>query len=101
MRDADCFSVYIVTNQNGTTLYIGVTSDLEGRIWEHKNKIDPKSFTARYHCDRLVWFENFPTAAEAIACEKQLKGWLRIRKVEMINAVNPKWRDLSEDWTLD
>ena len=101
MRDADCFSVYILTNKNGTTLYIGMTSDLEGRVWEHKNKVDPKSFTARYRCDRLVWFENFPTAAEVIACEKKLKGWLRIRKVEMIHAANPRWQDLSEDWTED
>ena len=98
MRDAGCFSVYIVTNKNGTTLYTGMTADLEGRIWEHQQRSLPESFTARYGCDRLVWYESFPTAMEAILCEKRIKGWLRKKKVAMINELNPTWRNLSEDW---
>lgn len=98
MRDADCYSAYILANKTGTTLYTGMTADLEGRVWEHKNKSDPESFTARYNVEWLVWFENFPTAMEAILCEKRIKGWRRARKVEMITEMNPQWRDLSEGW---
>jgi putative endonuclease len=90
--------VYIVTNKNRTVLYTGFTSDLEGRVWEHKQRVMPESFATRYCCDRLVWFENFPTAKEAIACEKMIKGWVRRKKIAMITVMNPTWRDLGEDW---
>ena len=87
-----------MSNNRLTTLYIGMTGDLEGRVWEHRNKTDPKSFTARYSLGLLMRCESFPTAAEAIACEKQLKGWTRARKNALIAERNPRWMDLSEGW---
>lgn len=72
--------VYIITNTHNTTLYIGVTSDLEGRIWEHINKIHLKSFSAKYNLDKLVYFEFFSTIEEAIEEEKRIKGGSRKRK---------------------
>jgi len=69
--------VYILTNKSCTVLYIGVTSELFFRIKEHKEKYYPSSFTAKYNCDRLVYFEQFSTIEEAIAKEKQLKNWKR------------------------
>jgi putative endonuclease len=79
-------------------LYIGVTSNLEGRVWQHKNHTSPDSFTARYGIDQLVYFERFASMATAIAREKELKGWLRIKKVTLIIASNPDWKDLSSEW---
>jgi putative endonuclease len=98
MRDPGCYSVYLVTNRGRTTLYAGVTGDLEGRVWEHRNKVDPGSFTAQYGLGILVWHESFPTAREAIAFEKKLKGWTRAKKNALIAEMNPGWRDLAEDW---
>ena len=71
------FWVYLATNKTGTTLYCGVTNDLERRMWEHKHQSNPRSFTARYGINRLVWCERFPTVIEAIACEKRIKGLTR------------------------
>ncbi len=68
------------------------------RVKQHKDKSDPKSFTARYGIDRLVYFERFQYVGEAIAREKPIKGWLRIKKIALIVQHNPTWRDLSEDW---
>ncbi len=79
-------------------LYIGVTTDLEGRVQKHKEGFYPNSFTSKYKIDQLVYFERFGLVTRAIAREKELKGWLRIRKVELVVANNPDWRDLSEDW---
>jgi len=79
-------------------LYIGITTNLQARIFEHKQKSDPHSHTARYNINHLVYFEHFATITAAIGREKQLKGWLRIRKLELIIATNPAWRDLSLDW---
>ena len=90
------YYVYIMTNRSGT-LYIGVTNDLERRVLEHKSG-DGSGFTKRYKLDRPVSFEETSDVLEAIAREKQLKGWLRRRKVALIAAQNPLWRDLSEDW---
>jgi putative endonuclease len=89
--------VYILAS-SFKRLYIGVTSDLEGRIWEHKNCVHPESFTARYRIDRLVYFERFGDMNAAIAREKELKGWLRAKKIALIVVANPTWRDLSEEW---
>ncbi|NQT49751.1 GIY-YIG nuclease family protein [Candidatus Kuenenbacteria bacterium] len=91
-------TAYIVTNKSHTTLYVGVTSNLIGRIWQHKNKTYPKSFTARYNCNKLVYYESSPTMHEAIAFEKQLKNWKREWKIDLINKHNPDWEDLSVDW---
>jgi putative endonuclease len=74
-----------------------VTSNLEGRLYEHIRDRDPKSFAARYNLDRLVYYEDYPTALEAIAREKQLKGWSREKKKRLIRSMNPQWRNLLED----
>jgi putative endonuclease len=79
-------------------LYIGVTSELEQRVWQHKNGAFPGSFTDRYNIKNLVYFERFGDMPTAIAREKQLKRWSRIKKIRLIVAKNPYWRDLSEDW---
>ena len=88
--------VYIMTNRSGT-LYTGVTNDLHRRVWEHKHKVI-EGFTKKYNITRLVYFEVFGNAREAIAREKQIKGWVRRKKIALIEADNPKWRDLSEGW---
>lgn len=90
-------SVYILTNKNRTTLYVGVTSNLAARIQEHREKKYPNSFTARYNLDRLVFYENFTRIEEAIAREKQLKGGSRKKKEDLIDAFNVMWRDLSDE----
>jgi putative endonuclease len=87
--------VYIMTNENNTVLYTGVTSDLKDRILQHKRKKHPNSFTARYNLDKLVYFEKFNSIGEAIYREKQIKGGNRKKKVELINTMNPGWKDLS------
>lgn len=84
--------VYIVTNQKNGTLYIGVTTDLVKRIWEHKNKF-VESFTKKYNCTRLVYYEQHIDVLEAIKREKRLKKYLRSWKIELIESVNPLWRD--------
>jgi putative endonuclease len=89
--------VYILAS-NGKRLYTGVTSELMIRVIHHKEKKHPDSFTARYNIDRLVYCEAFGTIGEAIAREKAIKDMHRIDKVKLIVAMNPTWRDLSEDW---
>jgi putative endonuclease len=88
--------VYIMTNRS-YTLYTGVTNDLERRVHEHKMKL-VGGFTARYNITKLVYFETTGDIESAIAREKQIKGWLRRKKVDLIESVNPEWRDLSLDW---
>ncbi len=90
-------TVYIVTNKNKTVLYIGVTSNLKVRIWQHKNKFYKNSFTARYNCDMLVFYQTFPTILEAIHEEKRLKAGNRKRKIDLINQLNPDWKDLYDE----
>lgn len=77
-------------------MYIGVTSELYERIVKHKEKLYTKSFTAKYNCDKLVWYEVFSSIEEAIAREKQIKGWTRVKKIALIEAMNPQWNDLHE-----
>jgi len=91
------YHTYIVTNKNHTVLYTGVTSALRKRILKHQNKFYPGSFTARYNAHKLVWYEMYFDIGEAIAREKQLKGGSRQKKIDLINAFNPDWRDLFED----
>lgn len=79
------------------TLYTGVTSKLEVRTWQHKNHVY-EGFTSRYRLDRLVYYEKFSRIGDAIAREKQIKGWTRMKKMALIVSMNPTWRDLSEDW---
>tara|TARA_R110000765_G_C18493384_1_gene554329 strand:- start:210 stop:494 length:285 start_codon:yes stop_codon:yes gene_type:complete len=86
--------IYILTNKNNTTLYIGVTANLEQRIKQHKSKIDKKSFTARYNLSKLVYYEAFQMIGDAIAREKQLKGGHRAQKIALIESINPAWEEL-------
>lgn len=89
-------SVYIMTNKHNTVLYTGVTSNLYSRVYEHKNKLYPKSFTAKYNMDKLVYFEHLPTIEEAITREKQIKKFGRRKKSILINKINPNWDDLHD-----
>jgi putative endonuclease len=86
--------VYILTNKDRTVLYTGVTSDIAVRIWEHKNKIYPNSFTSKYKCDKLVYYYFYSSIQEAISEEKRIKGSSRAHKEGLINALNAGWRDL-------
>jgi putative endonuclease len=90
------YYVYIMASSSGT-LYTGVTDDLERRVFEHKNKLVP-GFSSRYNINRLVHYEETSDIKEALDREKQIKGWLRIKKLELITSCNPKWQDLSEGW---
>lgn len=89
-------AVYIMTNKNNSVLYVGVTSDLRGRAFEHKNKIHPNSFTAKYNCNKLVYYNSFSSIEEAIVEEKRLKGGGRKQKIDLINSINREWKDLEE-----
>lgn len=88
--------VYILTNKNTTTLYVGVTNNIITRIQQHKDNINPKSFTARYNLHKLVYYEAFQEIGDAIAREKQLKGGNRAQKIALIESINPNWKDLFE-----
>jgi putative endonuclease len=90
------YYVYIMTNRSGT-LYVGVTNDLQRRVWEHKQKLI-EGFTKRYNITRLVYYEETPDVTAAIAREKQIKGWLRKKKIALIESLNPGWKDLSDGW---
>ena len=97
MRENNYY-VYIMTNKHNTVLYTGVTNELERRVWQHKHKVNPRSFTARYNICKLVYYEWFKDINAAIAREKQIKGWLRAKKIALIESKNPEWKDLSEEW---
>lgn len=88
--------VYIMANQRNGTLYIGVTSNLPKRIWEHKSKA-VEGFTQKYGVDKLVWYELHETMESALSREKNIKFWKRHWKLKTIEAMNPDWRDLSEE----
>ncbi len=93
------YFAYIVSSRSHT-LYIGVTGNLLRRVFEHKQKTH-EGFSAKYNCNRLVWFERFSSPRGAIAREKQLKGWNRAKKIALIEKANPTWSDLSEGWYLN
>lgn len=95
MNDKQYF-VYILTSKSGT-LYTGMTNNLQRRVYQHKNKM-VDGFTKKYDADRLVYYEMFGDVRDAIAREKQIKGWLRNKKIALIESTNPKWQDLSEGW---
>ena len=96
MRRTHTYYVYILTNPS-RVLYVGVTNDLQRRVWEHKQGIF-KGFTTKYGLKELVYFEAFGNIRAAIAREKQIKGWLRARKTKLISSANPSWKDLSAGW---
>ncbi len=85
--------VYILTNTNNIVLYTGVTSNLVQRVYEHKNKV-VQGFTKKYNLHKLVYYEVFEDMINAIVREKQIKGWLRSRKISLIEKTNPNWNDL-------
>ena len=85
-----------MTNKSGT-LYTGVTNDILRRVAQHKRG-EPAGFTHRYRLTRLAWFESFGRISVAIAREKQIKGWLRSRKIALIESKNPRWKDLAANW---
>ena len=89
--------VYLTASRPNGVVYVGVTSNLVQRIHQHKIKFYPKSFTARYNADQLVYFEEFSSIVDAIAREKQVKAGSRKKKVALIEKDNPRWRDLYED----
>ena len=89
------YYVYILTKQKNTVLYTGITNNLEKRIEEHKNKIDPKSFTAKYNVHKLVFYETTTDILSAIAREKQIKAGSRAKKITLIENMNPSWEDLA------
>ena len=90
------FFVYIMTNKNNTVLYTGVTNNLIRRVYEHKEKLI-EGFTKKYNCSKLVWYEVYDDSYNAIAREKQIKAGSRKKKLDLINAFNPEWKDLYND----
>jgi len=90
------YYVYIMTNKSGT-LYIGITGNIKKRVYEHKNKL-VEGFTKKYNIDKLVYLETFRDVYSAIAREKSIKGWLRKKKLQLIESTNPGWIDLSQGW---
>jgi len=87
-----------MTNKWNTVIYTGVTRNLEGRVWQHKHKVDPKSFTALYNCNKLVWFAETNDIHIALEEEKRIKAGSRLKKIKRIECMNPGWNDLSERW---
>lgn len=92
------YFVYIMTNHSGT-LYTGMTNNLERRVYEHKHKLIP-GFTSKYNITKLVYYEEGNDVNAALAREKQIKGWLRAKKIELIESKNPEWKDLSLGWEV-
>ena len=90
---------YIMTNAHNTVLYCGATTDLYRRVDEHKNGIYTNSFTSRYNINKLVYFEAFTLVADSFTREKQIKGGSRKKKIELIESINPEWKDLSEKFS--
>lgn len=94
--------VYIVSNKSRSVLYVGVTSDIVGRIWEHKNEVYEDSFTKRYHAHDLIFLEEYDDIADAISREKELKGWRRQRKFWLVTKQNPNMIELyNEEFIKD
>ena len=88
------FFVYMMSNRSRVVLYTGITNDLVRRVWEHQNG-QVSGFTKNYNADRLVYYESFDDPNDAIGREKEIKGWRRSKKNELVETLNPKWLDLS------
>ena len=88
------YYVYILSNKLNTTIYIGITNNLLRRVYEHKNHLDDKSFTAKYNINKLVYYEYTGDVQAALEREKQLKSWNRARKNKLVETMNPSWKDL-------
>lgn len=96
MARARAYFVYILASKSGV-LYVGSTSDLARRVYQHRHGL-PGGFTKRYRVNRLVWWDVTPNARAAVAKEREIKSWRREKKIELIEAFNPGWRDLALDW---
>ena len=94
------YYIYILTNINHTVLYTGVTNDLARRVFEHKKKIT-KGFTSKYNVNKLIYFEVFDFIDLAIRREKQIKGYSRIKKIALINKLNPEWKELYNEGKIN
>lgn len=93
--------VYIMSNKPNGVIYIGITDNIEERVKEHKLKFRPKSFTSKYNCNLLVYFEEYKVSEEAIVRERRMKKWKRDWKIELIEEMNPNWMDISMNWNLN
>ena len=93
--------VYIMSNKKDGVIYIGVTNNIEERVKEHKLKLYKNSFTAKYNCDKLVYFETYQEGSKAVTRERQFKKWKRSWKIELIEEMNPEWNDLTINWNLN
>lgn len=93
--------VYIMTNKPDGVIYIGVTDNLHERVKEHKLKIYPNSFTSKYNCDKLIYFEEYEDGFQASKREKQFKKWKRDWKIKLIEDMNPSWMDISINWNFN
>ena len=91
------YYVYIMTNWNNKVMYVGVTNNLERRVYEHINKL-ADGFTKKYNINKLVYYDQTTNVCSAIEREKQIKGWVRKRKNELVETMNPNWKDLADDW---
>ncbi len=91
------YYVYMLANRSDKVLYTGVSNNLERRLYEHRSKF-VKGFAEKYNVNKLVYFDSTNDVRAAIGREKQIKGWSRRKKNELIESINPNWRDLSEDW---
>jgi len=91
------YYVYFITNWNNKVMYVGVTNNLERRIYEHRNKL-VKGFTKKYNINKLVYFEETQDVTSAINREKEIKKWRREKKDQLVNSMNPTWKDLSSGW---
>ena len=91
------YYVYLLTNWNNKVMYLGVINNLERRLYEHKNKL-VKGFTEKYNVNKLVYFEETQDVTAAIAREKEIKKWRREKKNQLVNRMNPNWKDLSSGW---
>lgn len=91
------YYVYILTNWNHNVMYIGMTNDLERRLYEHKNKL-VEGFTKKYNINKLVYFEHTHDVYAAITREKEIKKWRREKKNKLVTTMNPDWKDLSDEW---
>ncbi len=89
--------VYILVNKHHTVFYVGIAASISSRVEQHRQKLFPKSFTARYNISKLVYYEFFETIEEAIQREKQIKKYSRVKKVQLIVNNNPEWKDLYEE----
>ena len=99
MSKHQSYYVYILANQTNVAIYTGITNDLIRRVYEHKTNADSRSFTARYSIHKLVYFESSTSSRAAIEREKQIKGWKRAKKNQLIESINPLWRDLYPEIT--